>query len=300
MSTWPNFLIIGAGKAGTTSLYHYLRQHPQVFMSPAKEPKFFALEGHPLDFRGPHDDRIRRGTTTSLAEYLALFDQVRDEAAIGEASTIYLGDPRAPGAIAERIPDARLVAILRHPAERAFSAHQHLVRDGYEPLTRFEDALAAESQRMADGWYVQYQYQDRGYYGRQLQRYFDRFDRDRIRIYLYEEFLADPRRLLADLFGFLGVDPGFQPDISSWHNVSGQPRSAGLQRWLTRSHPLKEALKARIPARWGHRLISRVQAVNVVRSALEPETRQRLIRAYRDDIEQLQGLIGRDLSHWLT
>ena len=73
MSLWPNFFIIGAGKAGTTSLYHYLKQHPEIFMSPLKEPKFFALEGHALDFRGPYDDRIREGTTTDRAAYLRLF-----------------------------------------------------------------------------------------------------------------------------------------------------------------------------------------------------------------------------------
>ena len=77
MSHWPNFFVIGAGKAGTTSLYHYLKQHPEIFMSRLKEPKFFALEGHALDFTGPYDERIRRGTTTDRVDYLRLFEQVR-------------------------------------------------------------------------------------------------------------------------------------------------------------------------------------------------------------------------------
>jgi len=300
MSTWPNFFIIGAGKAGTTSLYYYLKQHPEVFMSRFKEPKFFALEGHALDFKGPHDERIRRGTTTTLAEYLELFAAVKDEKAIGEASTVYLGDPRAPAAIARRLPEAKIVAILRHPAERAFSAYQHLLRDAYEPLPSFEAALAAEPQRAAEGWYVQYQYKGRGFYGRYLQRYFDLFPRANIRIYLYEDYLRRPAWLLADLFGFLGVDPTFRPDTSPRHNISGRPRSARLQRWLTRSHPFKEALKTWIPERWGHRVISWVQPFNVVRGAMDPATRRRLIEEYRDDIALLQTLIGRDLSHWLT
>lgn len=268
-------------------------------MSRFKEPKFFALEGHSLDFKGPFDDRIRRGTTTSLEAYLALFEPVKDEKAIGEASTVYLGDPRAPGAIAERIPDARIVAILRHPAERAFSAHQHLLRDGYELLSDFEKALDAESQRATDGWYVQYQYKGRGFYGRYLQHYFDLFEKKQIRIYLYEDFVGRPGWMLADLFAFLGVDSGFGPDMSPRHNVSGQARSARLQRWLTRSHPLKEALKKWIPEEWGHRLISRVQPFNVARSVLGAKTRRNLINSYRDDIKLLQDLIGRDLSHWL-
>ena len=297
---WPNFFIIGAGKAGTTSLYYYLKQHPQIFMSKAKEPKFFALKGHSLDFRGPHDERIRSGTTTELSDYLALFREARDAIAIGEASTIYLDDERAPGAIAARVPGARLVAILRHPAERAFSAFQHLVRDRYEPLPTFEEGLAAEEQRMRDGWYMQYEYKGRGFYARSLKRYLARFDPARIRIYLYEDFVERPLWLLSDLFGFLGVDPDFTPDISTRHNVSGRARSSGLQRWLTGRKPLKEALKKAIPERWGHRAISWVQSHNLVRTGMKPETRRYLIGEYGDDIRELQDLIGRDLSHWLV
>ncbi len=297
---WPNFFLIGAGKAGTTSLYHYLRQHPEIYMSRFKEPKFFALAGHPLDFRGPHDDRIRAQTTTTESDYLALFDGVADEKAIGEASTIYLGDFGAADAIAARVPEARIAAILRHPAERAFSAYQHLLRDGYEPLPTFEAALEAEPRRKADGWYVQYEYLGRGFYGRYLEHYYERFDPSRIRVYLYDDFAADPLAVLADLFAFLDVDPGFRPDMRPRHNVSGRPRNARLQRWLTRRHPAKEALKRWIPEDWGHRLITRVQPLNVVREELEPATRRRLIDAYRDDILQLQTRIDRDLSHWLA
>jgi hypothetical protein len=267
-------------------------------MSRYKEPKFFALQGHSLDFKGPFDDRFRRGTTTDVESYLALFEQVKDEKVIGEASTIYLGDSRAPGAIAKQIPDARILAILRHPAERAFSAHQHLLRDGYEPLTRFEDALEAEHQRAADGWYIQYQYKGRGFYGKYLKQYYDRFDPGQIRIYLYEDFVYRPEWMLEDLFKFLGVDAGFRPVTASRHNISGRARSARLQRWLTRTNPVKEALKKWIPEQWGHRLIYRVQLFNVVRSRIDPETRKCLMRDYRDDIKLLENLIGRDLSGW--
>jgi hypothetical protein len=149
----PNFLVIGAGRSGSTSLYHYLAQHPQIFMSPVKEPKFFALEGHALDFRGPGDERIRVDTTTTLTAYRSLFDGVRGELAVGEASTLYLSHEAAADAIARHVPEMKLIAILRDPAERAHSAFQHLTRDGYEPLANFEDALCDEPRRMAEGWY---------------------------------------------------------------------------------------------------------------------------------------------------
>ena len=96
------------------------------------------------------------------------------------------------------------------------------------------------------------------------------------------------------------MDAHFTPDISTRHNVSGRARSIGLQRFLTRRRPLKEALKKVIPEQWGHRAISWVQSRNLVRGRLNPETRRRLIEDYSDDIEQLQALIGRDLSHWLA
>lgn len=295
----PNFLLIGAAKCGTTSLYHYLRQHPQVFMSPVKEPRFFALDGHPLDFRGPHDERFRQGITTSLDAYRELFEQVSDERAVGEASVLYLLHPAAPEAIARRIPDVRLIAVLRDPVDRAYSAFLFHQREGFEPLTDFDEALRAEPRRIAAGWYYTWHYRDQGFYHRNLRRYFERFDRSQIRVYLYEDLDRDPEGTLADIFRFLGVDDGFRATLATRHNPSGRPRSVRLQRLLTRPHPVKEVAKSLIPEEWGHRLIARLQSPNLVRPPLSAETRARLIEGYREDIRRLEDLIGRDLSHWL-
>jgi hypothetical protein len=295
----PNFLVIGAAKAGTTSLYHYLRQHPQIFMSPVKEPKFFALQGHPLDFRGPGDERFRLDTTTTLEAYRELFENVGDEQAIGEASVLYLHDPTASEAIARQIPDAKLIAVLRNPAERAYSAFLFQLREGYEPLADFEEALSAEPERIADGWYYAWHYRDQGFYHRNLMRYFERFDPSRVRVYLHEELDQDPQGMLTDVFRFLGVDDGFRPEVATRHNQSGRPRSVRLQRLLTRPHPVKEAAKSLMPERWGHRLISRLQSGNLLRPSLRSQTRASLIEGYYEDVRRLQSLIGRDLSHWL-
>jgi Sulfotransferase family len=294
---WPNFFIVGAPRSGTTSLYHYLKQHPQVFMSRIKEPRFFAIDG-----QRPHvteQNYERPEITTNLSDYLALFRDAYDAIAVGEASTAYLNDESAPGAIADRVPNARIVAILRHPAERAFSAFQYKLRDGREPLARFKDALAAEAQRVKDGktWY---EYKGKGFYARALKRYFDRFDRSRIRVYLSEDLFDKPVWMMRDLFEFLGVDTEFTPDVSIRHSMSGRARSGGIQRWLTGKQPLKEVLKKAIPEQWGHRVISWVQPHNMIRGGLDPDTRLRLTREYSNDIRSLQDLIGRDLSHWLA
>lgn len=295
----PNFLVIGAAKSGTTSLYRYLGQHPQIFTSAVKEPRFFALEGHPLDFRGPGDEQFRLGTRTTLEAYRELFEEVDGELAVGEASVLYLHHPGAPEAIARHIPDVKLIAVLRNPVDRAYSGFLFNVRDGYEPLTDFEEALRAEPRRIADGWFYSWHYRDQGFYHRNLLRYFERFDSSQVRVYLHEQLERDPHGMLADIFRFLGVDDGFRPDVRTRHNASGRPRSPGLQRVFTRAHPVKEAAKSVIPEDWGHRLIARLQTGNLARPPLPSATRAGLLEGYRDDIRLLAGLIGRDLSHWL-
>lgn len=296
---FPNFFVIGAAKAGTTSLYHYLGQHPEIFMSPVKEPRYFALAGHPLDFHGPGDERLREKTTTTLDAYLRLFTGVRNEPAVGEASVLYIHHPAAAEAIARDVPNAKIIALLRNPVDRAHSGFLYQTRDGYEPLAAFEDALRAEPERIADRWYYGWHYRDQGFYHRSLARYFERFDPSQIRVYLHEDLDRDPHSVLANIFRFLGVDEGFRPDFSMRYNPSGRPRSARAQRLLTRRHPLKEAVKSVIPEQWGHRLIAAVQPANLVRPAVRAETRARLVEGYAEDIRQLERLVGRDLSHWL-
>jgi len=295
----PNFLVIGAAKSGTTSLYHYLAQHPEIYMSPVKEPRFFALEGHPLDFPGPGGHWVRAETRTTLDGYERLFDGVRGERAVGEASVIYLIHPRAAEAIAARIPDARLVAVLRDPAERAYSAFLDQSLAGYETCETFEAALAAEPQRVADGWYWWWHYREHGYYHRHLSRYYERFDPEQIRVYLYEDYAGDPHAVLADMFGFLGVDDGFRVDVATRHNRSGRARSPRVQALLGYPHPAKEALKKVVPERFGHRVISILLEKNLERPPMRPETRAELVAGYAEDIGRLEGLIGRDLSTWL-
>ena len=293
----PNFLLIGAQKAGTTSLYHYLGQHPEIFMSPEKEPRFFAFEGHALDFAGPGNERLRT-TTTTLAAYQQLFSGVRDERAVGEASVVYLHHPRVAPAIAAAIPDAKIVAVLRNPVERAYSGFLYHSRDGYEEAVAFEEALRLEPGRLAAGWYPGWGYREQGFYFRHLTPYFALFPRSQIRVVLYEDLEVDPDGLVADLFGFLGVDPGFRPDTSIRWNPSGLPRSARGQRLMTGRSPVKEAIKRVIPARIGHRIVDRLQTANLERPPIRQETRADLVAGYAADIDQLEALIGRDLSAW--
>lgn len=292
----PNFLIIGAAKAGTSALNSYLKQHPQIYMSPVKEPQFFAYEDQKLDFHGPGIATIQN-SITDIKAYSALFQEVSNETAIGEASTIYLYNPKAPERIRHYIPDAKMIAILRNPVDRAYSGYLMHVREGRETLD-FAQALQAEETRIRNNWSFGH-YTSWGFYYPQLRRYFDMFERDQIRVYLYEDMTGDAAGLLRDIFQFLNVEETFDPDLSVRYNVSGMPKNKAFHALVKRPNPIKPVLKQLLPAWLKTSLKDRYLQYSDVKPQLAPEVRQQLLEVYRDDILKLQNLIQRDLSKWL-
>ena len=302
----PNFLIIGASKAGTTALYLYLKQHPQIYMSPIKEPRFFAFEDERLDFKGPADERLKHEIVTHIEDYYALFQGVSKERAVGEVSPVYLYSPKAPERIRHYIPDVKLIAVLRNPIERGYSNFLAQVREGREPLTDYAQALQEEETRIRNNWSYIWHYRQRGFYYTQLRRYFDKFDRDQIRVYLYDDWKANNIMILQEIFHFLNVDDTVVPDISVRPNVSVIPRSKILHRYLTKRNLIMSTLKPLLPRRLRQRILAKLQiafvnlmSLNLVRPRLSLEVRRQLVQEYREDILKLQDLIDRDLSKWL-
>jgi Sulfotransferase family len=302
--TMPNFLIIGAAKCGTDSLYSYLAQHPQIYMSSNKEPMFFVAEGRgDIPYCGTKD----RWTieywdcwVNALDRYHALFDGVSNEIAIGEASTWYIYDEQAPARICHHVPEVKLIAVLRNPVDRAYSAYTMLRRDGREQIRDFSSALGAENERIASGWEPMWHYRSMGFYFKQLERYYHAFDPAQIRVVLYDDFSAQPHEIVRSLFGFLGVDDGFEVDVSERHNVSLVPRNSTYHNLIAGPSPLKAALKYVVPGNLRYRVKTRLLADNFVKPAPLPlDVRRQLMDAFRPDILQLQELIGRDLSGWL-
>lgn len=293
----PNFLIIGAQKAGTTALFYALSKHPQVFTSAVKEPRYFADEVKALaDAAGPGDDETTM--TSSLEEYETLFAGAGAAIARGEASPAYLYDAEAPAKIAQLIPDAKLIAILRNPVERAYSNFLYLIREGREPLHDFRAALAEEEKRRASGWSTAWLYRDKGFYGRQLERYREHFDRSQLHCILYEDYNEEPESTVKDVYRFLGVDDTFTQDLSIRLNVSGLPKSKGLQALSRRSRRLKWLIDPLIPDRLRRGLL-KAQSKNLSRPPLPSEVRAELIEEYREDIERVGELTGLDISRWL-
>ena len=292
--TLPNFFVVGAQKCGTTSLYHYLDQHPEVFVSPIKEPHFFDYdEGEAPVFGGPS---VPPPGITSMGEYRALFEGVTDEVAVGEASPTYLYLLGTAERLRQCAPGARVIAVLRDPAERAYSAFLHTVRSAREPLRDFSRALDEEEGRIRDGWHPLFHYRSRGFYHGQIERYLRVFGGARVKVYLYEELRDEPLRVLRDAFRFLGVDESFAPDMSTRYNASGVPRTGAVSAVVKRANVLTPALKKVLPFAARQRIKDRIFAKA---PSLRQDDRQGLVEGYRGDILKLQELLGRDLSGWL-
>jgi hypothetical protein len=294
----PNFLILGAAKTGTTSIYRYLKQHPEIYMSPAKEPRFFIFENEILQFNGIGDEI--ETAKTSLQEYQELFAKVRGEKAIGEASTMYLWSQKAPQRIKYYLPNVRLIAILRDPVERAYSNYLHLKQAQREPLASFAEAIGQEPQRIKDNWWPFWYYQNQGFYYQQLQRYFDLFAKEQIKVFLYEDLKTNPSKLLQSIFGFLELDATFQPDLSTKTRKAPLiPKNKVLHSLISQPNFLKSFLKPLVPKKTRQKIVEEIEQKNLIKPQVSKEIRQQLIAEYQEDILQLQDLIQRDLSSWL-
>ena len=297
---FPNFLIIGAAKAGTTSLYYYLKQHPEIYLSSLKEPHFFSFEGEKLTFRRPGNllDPINETAVTCLEDYHALFENVSNQKAIGEASPSYLHTPKAAKRIKFYIPDAKLIAILRHPAERAYSAFMGEYLSSVEKklpyISDFSEALALEEKFIQEKWSPIFYYQKLGFYYEQISYYLQFFEPHQLHICLNEDLQNDPTSTLQKIFRFLNIDDQFIPDTSVRAGASGVPKSQFIYRFM-RQKRVKSILKPFLPKGIGQKF----DRFMLSKPPLSPENRDFLINLYRNDILKLQGLINRDLSPWL-
>lgn len=287
----PNFLIIGAPKAGTTALYQYLQQHPAVFMSHPKEPHFFTYQ----------QDHWPEWAIRTLADYGQLFSTTENAKAIGEASTWYLYSRHAAQAIQQQLPKVKLIAMLRHPVDRAYSSFIFRQQCGWEELSSFEQAVSLEPERIAQHLPWDYHYLQAGFYSEQLQRYYDRFDREQIRVFLHDDLKTNAAELLQSIFQFLEIDPQVQLQLDVVHNVTHQPKNKAVNNFLSRQSSIKSLLKQVLPTSLRQPLVNQLRRSNLAKpSLLDPDLRQRLTLHFREDILKLQDLINRDLSSWLS
>jgi len=291
----PDFLIVGAGKSGTTSLYNYLKQHPQIFMPEIKEPKFFAFAETPTAFTHPKGSTI----IWNFDEYISLFEPARDDQMLGEASPIYLRYYETTIRNIKKYittwKSARIIMILRNPVDRAFSTYSMYRLANIEPL-EFEEAILPEivKERIENNWARGFDYLGISYY-KSIKAYMDNFQH--IKIYLYEDLKSDPLWLIKDIFKFLGIDDSFTPDISKKYMVSSIPRSQLLRRILQSQYLMHFFFF--IPTKKRDEIRKKILHKNLKQLKMKRETRRYLVDFYKEDIVGLQKLIERDLLHWL-
>lgn len=295
---WPNLFLIGVPRAGTTALYTYLQQHPGVFMTPAKEPGFFAVDGALYDLECRHAPQTSYFLTT-IDAYQALFRHLGDETVIGDATPHYFYHRRVAQRIAYYAPDAKILSMLRSPAERMYSHYMMEVRDGSQRRT-FERFL-----REIQGMHANHPALQNSYYFDHLKQYYTLIKPEQIKTCLYDELRADPPGLMKTLYRWLNIDDSFVPDISGQPNRSGIPKSRLHHRLVMKSldHRLMRYVHLYGPKNLGLHLEAfrnRYFDRNLVPQSLPREAEIALNRErFRDDILKLQDLIGRDLSHWL-
>ena len=281
--TLPNFLIIGAAKAGTTSLWRYLDHHPQIFMSQIKETLFFAYQD---PYIMAHWSKLDLPfEITSVESYRNLFAGVTDEIAVGEASPIYLESPKAPERIKKLIPGVKLIASLRHPVDRAYSGYLMHLRNG---------TAGPDIEKAFDpgALYVQ-----GSFYYEKLNRYYQLFSRDQIRICLFDELKQSTEKLIKDLFSFLGVDDTVKPVIDHQHNVGSIPKLNWLNA-LSNHHLTKQGYRV-LPGFLKSAAKKMYHFNKTIPPKLPHHIRRQLQTIYQDDISRVQDLIQKDLSGWL-
>jgi hypothetical protein len=286
----PDFFVVGAPKCGTTALDNYLAQHPEIAMAP-KELHYFGSDLQHQAFPGSKED------------YLRLFPSTGTRA--GETSVYYLYSLRAAAEIHDFAPNAEIIAMVRNPVDMLPSLHSQLVFDGGEAITDFALALAGDhdtSGRVRRPMILRrHSYRDAACFSSQLERYFERFGREKVHVIVFEDFVKDAASTYARVCEFLGVDPAFMPDVRPLNTNHGW-RSERL-RVLVQHPPQPVRLAARaLPSRRLRGAIARwIQWSNVEyrsREPLAPELRAQLQAEFVPEVERLSELLGRDLTSW--
>jgi hypothetical protein len=300
----PDALIIGAPKAGTSALHAALAQHPQVYASPVKEPKYYMCwDAPPPAYRGPGDSHSQKEWVWRRGDYTALFEAAPPDSVRLESTPFYLSLPSARRRIAEELPHAKLIVIVRDPIDRAYSNWMHLWVDGLEPIGDFLEAWRAEDSRIAAGWAPFWHYRQLGRYGQQLADLLGRVDRDRVLVLRYWHLVSQPTETLHRVARFLGiaenrvsgalppdnfrpfVEPGLRASLMGRAIRAGAAAGSHVppQIWRRVSKPLVEALQ--------HGGASQ-------RPKLAIAQRTALVAECEDDIATLERVLGESFDDW--
>ena len=300
----PDFLIVGAPKAGTTALHTALAQHPEVFVTSPKEPKFFLCDdAPPPHWRGPGDRHSQQEWVWRRDEYAALFEPARPDQVRGESTPFYLWSRGAHRRISATLPDVRLIAVVRDPVDRAYSNWMHLWSDGLEREPDFVKAFHLQDERVAAGHAPFWRYRELGLYGEQLAHLYEHVDPERVLVVRYRDIVDDPSGAVDRASRFLGISEGQVPTIPR-----DNARAYAEPGWRTRvlgplvrgGASLGQFVHPEVWRRASVPLVARLSSHGTKRPRLSPEQRAALVDVFADDIALLGRLTGEDFSDWLS
>jgi hypothetical protein len=294
---------VGAARSGTTSLYEYLGSVPGVYISPIKEPHYFAPSIS-------ENNRIAKFVTHDKNQYLSLYKDVKNQPAIGEASASYLWDVGSHKSIHDVVPNARIIMILRDPVQRAFSHYLMSIRQREETLP-FYDAMESDYKRSDKGYFVSHLYVDLGLYSEQVRRYLDTFGPDHVKILMFEEFIKDTEAAVNDVLGFLGLEPYVPSNIQAVYDPYLNPttRTTMISRlskiaFGSRTASMaREVLKSARGTMRKNSHSSRATQVDRLlqaryNSAAPEDGRIYLQDIYQTDVAKLKSILGRSSVPW--
>lgn len=291
----PNFVIAGATRSGTTSLYYYLKQHPEISFPDLKEPRYFSSVNLKLPQKGPGDNTVDEKLILNFKDYEKLYERIKNKV-VGDASSEYLYHHQdSAKRIFNKLGDIPIILILRNPLERAFSAYSNLVRDGREKLS-FEQAVLKEQERRQDNWDMMWSYIDVSLYSKQVATFMDTFSQ--VKVLIFEEFITDPNKYLKELFQFLDVDSTFKSETKTVYSHSGEPKNKFIG-WLTSRqnkliYPFRKLLLKIIPRKYLEIISKKIFEKNNHKLEVDKKTNQKINK----DILILENLLKKNLEIW--
>ena len=296
--SYPNLIVVGPQKCGTTTLYGLLRQHPDIFLPDQKELHYFALGGQPPAYTDAAATAMNATAVWQKEAYEALY-AASDAAFKAEICPTYLYAPGAAAAIAAVRPDARIVAILRDPIDRSFSAYRHMKARGGEPADGFEAALAAEPDHIARNWQIMAHYTATSLYAPQLQRFYDHFPADQILVLDFDDLRTAPVETANRVLAFIGAPPLPEGTEMAQTNKTVVLKSGLMGRLLVNKPPWVRALKGLVPQelRWRIQrfLMSKLRSDE---ERLTPEMRAKLTPLFQEDAAKVRAMTGVPFDSW--
>ena len=310
----PTFIVVGANKGGTTSIYHYLKQHKKVYLSPVKEPHFFSkdidvnlfkrefaqnkLQDIDKYVNGEMKEEFHAAFIRDIEQYKKLFSKVQDQKAVGELSTSYLFSEVAAKEIKALIPDCKIIICLRNPFDRAYSHYRMNLWTGNSNEFDFYKALVEDYDHKPKVWGNAHLYTEIGLYYQQVKRYLDLFGKDNVKIIFTEDMKKNAAQVVKELYEFIGVDSSFVPDTSTRYNEVFTPKYKNIT-WFLNKSGIRPLMKRLSPQVLKNIFVKVFYKGKGEKGEIPANAKQFMLEKFSEDISKLSVLLNKDLSNWI-